>query len=233
VFQDTNEESRFAWEENADFWDSRMGDESNDFHRTIVRPHTEELLNVVPGDLILDIACGTGNFSQRMAEKGARVVAFDYSEKMIGHARRRRAAFLDRISFRVCDATSHDALLALRQAEPFDKAVANMAVMDISDVEPLFRAVFDLLRRGGSFVFSAHHPCFVRPGDRYRTACVYRGEAIAGQPVLQNYYHRSLQELFSRAFRLGFVLDGFYEEGGGEYPAIFIARLRKPEEFAG
>ncbi|HTY14621.1 MAG TPA: hypothetical protein VMC42_02840 [Methanoregulaceae archaeon] len=54
-----------------------MGDESNSFHSRVVRPHTEEMLAIQKGDLVLDTACGTGNFSQRLAELEARVVAFD------------------------------------------------------------------------------------------------------------------------------------------------------------
>ena len=229
MFQNTNDESRRAWEENADFWDARMGDRSNVFHRDVVRPHTETLLAIQPGDLVLDIACGNGNFSQRMAENGARVVAFDYSGKLIAHAKRRRAAYLDRISFHVCDATQYDDMISLRREKPFNKAVANMAVMDMSDIEPLFTAVRDMLSKQGIFVFSSHHPCFVRPDDAYKTSRVHQGEAIAGQPVLQNYYHRSLQDILSPAFHAGFVLDGFYEEtdAGSELPVIFIARLKK------
>ena len=72
-----------AWEANAQFWDEKMGDNSNSFHRNLVRPYTEELLEVIDGDLVLDIACGNGNYSKRLAGLGARVVAFDYSAKMI------------------------------------------------------------------------------------------------------------------------------------------------------
>ena len=229
MFQDTNEESRQAWETNADYWDRKMGDNSNTFHREIVRPHTEKLLAVKPGDLVLDVACGNGNFSQRMAENGARVIAFDYSQRLIEHAKRRRAAYLNGISFHVCDATQYDAIISLKQDRLFDKAVANMAVMDISNIEPLFHAVYDLLSNKGIFVFSSHHPCFVRPDGKYKTACVHKGEAIIGQPVLQNYYHRSFQDILALAFRLGFVLDGFYEEfdDNPELPIVFIARLKK------
>ena len=91
-----------------------MGDNSNAFHREIVRPHTEELLAIKRGDLVLDIACGNGNFSQRLAENGAQVVGFDYSERLIEHAKRRRAAYLDAISFHVCDATQYDASNSLQ-----------------------------------------------------------------------------------------------------------------------
>ena len=77
------EESKKIWEENAQFWDNAMGDESNEFHREVVRPKVTELLSPNPADYILDIACGNGNYSSYLAQRGASVVAFDYSKKMI------------------------------------------------------------------------------------------------------------------------------------------------------
>ena len=77
------EDSLKAWEFNAEFWDNYMGDLSNDFHRNVVRPKVSELLDIKAGDFILDIACGNGNYSAYMAERGADVLAFDYSPKMI------------------------------------------------------------------------------------------------------------------------------------------------------
>lgn len=68
------------WEENAQFWDNAMGDESNEFHREVVRPKVTELLSPNPADYILDIACGNGNYSSYLAQRGASVVAFDYSK---------------------------------------------------------------------------------------------------------------------------------------------------------
>ena len=38
------EESKKIWEKNAQFWDNAMGDESNEFHREVVRPKVTELL---------------------------------------------------------------------------------------------------------------------------------------------------------------------------------------------
>ena len=40
-----------------------MGDESNAFHREVVRPKVTDLLSPNPADYILDIACGNGNYS--------------------------------------------------------------------------------------------------------------------------------------------------------------------------
>ena len=39
------EESKKIWEKNAQFWDDAMGDESNEFHREVVRPKVTELLS--------------------------------------------------------------------------------------------------------------------------------------------------------------------------------------------
>ncbi|MDD4796725.1 MAG: class I SAM-dependent methyltransferase [Eubacteriales bacterium] len=227
----THDDSRARWEANADFWDARMGDESNFFHRQIVRPGTEALLDVQPGARILEIACGNGNFARRMAGRGAYVVACDYSEKLIAHARR-RAVQEKNIRFAVCDATDERALLALGEGRPFDKAVANMALMDMSDIAPLFAALDRLLRPGGIFVCSLHHPCFVRPEGRYLSPFVHQGQAIIGQPVPQYYYHRPLSHVLGTAFAAGFALDGFAEvpDNQPEEPVICILRLRRRAE---
>lgn len=77
----THENSLQAWEANAEFWDNYMGDNSNDFHRQVVRPKVDELLDIQANDYILDIACGNGNYSAYLAAHGIDVVAFDYSPK--------------------------------------------------------------------------------------------------------------------------------------------------------
>ncbi len=218
-----------AWEENAEFWDEQMGDESNYFHCDIVRPNVEKLLEISQDDYVLDIACGNGNFSERMAKQGARVVAFDYSPKMIELAIKRRSSVLDKVSFHLCDATNYEMLTALKGDKPFTKAVANMAIMDISEISPLFKAVYDMLDENGMFVFATHHPCFTYENDDYFTSCINKGVAIEGQPMLQNYYHRTIGDILNLAFQSGFVLDGFYEVpfAGENIPIIMTIRLRK------
>ena len=90
---DLNRETQQIWDANARFWDARFG-EGNDFQRTLIGPATERLLALQPGELVLDAACGNGAFSRRMAELGARVVAFDFSRAVpgAGQGPHRRAA---------------------------------------------------------------------------------------------------------------------------------------------
>ena len=117
------EESKKIWEENAQFWDNAMGDESNEFHREVVRPKVTELLSPNPADYILDIACGNGNYSSYLAQRGASVVAFDYSKKMIELAKRRQSQYAKQIEFCVADATNRKSILELKRNRAFTKAV--------------------------------------------------------------------------------------------------------------
>jgi len=229
----TTHESRKRWEQNADFWDQKMGEHSNQFHREIVRPSTEKLLAVQPGDVVLDIACGNGNFSKRLVELGAGVTAFDYSTKMIVNARKRCQDYMDHIDFHVIDATKYDELMTVKENGPFDKAVSNMAIMDIADIEPLLQAVHNLLKPNGTFVFSTIHPCFQSPRMRrvveteesedgfttrnglhlfeYINPSSFQGIGIVNQPVAQFYYHRPLSLLMDMCFDAEFVMDGLTE----------------------
>ena len=128
------------------------------------------------------------------------------------------------------DATSQHSMLSLKREKPFTKAVSNMAIMDITTIEPLFESVYKLLGDSGVFVFATQHPCFVTLSEQYMTPHSSYGIAIEGQPKEQCYYHRSMQDIFNICFRAGFVIDGFYEECYGddrEIPMVMIVRARK------
>jgi 2-polyprenyl-3-methyl-5-hydroxy-6-metoxy-1,4-benzoquinol methylase len=218
-----------AWDSNARFWDERMAD-GNDFFISLVWPSVEKLLSPLLGEKLLDIACGNGLTSRRLAHAGAAVVAFDFSEEMIGAARTRPSD--GQIDYRVIDATDEDALRALGSST-FDGALCNMALMDMADIRPLMNALASLLRPGGRFVFSLLHPCFNNPSivqmgelqdregefvttysvkvSRYLTPYTQVGLAMHGQPVPHPYFHRPLGMLLQQMFDAGFTLDALEE----------------------
>ncbi|HKX30557.1 MAG TPA: class I SAM-dependent methyltransferase [Blastocatellia bacterium] len=224
-----NEETRRAWDRNAGFWDARMG-EGNDFVEILLWPAIGRLLDVRSGERILDIACGNGLTSRRLARSGAKVVAFDFSSEMINLARNRTAT--GEIDYLVLDATDRQAMAALG-AGNFDAALCNMALMDLAEIDPLMEAIAGLLRPGARFVFSMTHPWFNSPGSikvaeseerdgllvktysikasRYMTPYTQAGQAIFGQPAPHLYFHRPLGEILRSAFDFGLVVDGFEE----------------------
>lgn len=228
-----NDDARRAWEANAGWWDERIGAEGNDFHRLLVAPAQLELLQLAPGEHVLDVACGNGQFAREMARAGASVLAFDFSAAFVERARQRtEEARVASIEYHVLDATDEGALLKLGAAR-FDAAVCTMALMDIATIDPLLRALMKLLKPAARFVFSVQHPCFNstgchpmaeeedRQGDLVTTLSIrvlsyldvppQRGTGIVGQPEPHLYFHRTISELFNACFRAGFVLDGIAE----------------------
>jgi 2-polyprenyl-3-methyl-5-hydroxy-6-metoxy-1,4-benzoquinol methylase len=225
------DENRRIWEANARWWDDRIGD-GNDFQTQLIDPATERLLNVAPEDTILDVACGAGRFARRMAELGARVVAFDCSAAFIARARERTRSDTA-VEYHVVDAANSEELLSLGQRR-FQKAVCTMALMDMPELRPLFATLSRLLTPAGTFVFSVTHPCFhsaamqrfaeiseeetgrhaARSGVKvssYISPFARKTEGIVGQPEPQWFFHRPISVLFNVGFASGFVVDGIEE----------------------
>jgi 2-polyprenyl-3-methyl-5-hydroxy-6-metoxy-1,4-benzoquinol methylase len=241
-----NAETLNAWNANAEVWDKRMGDDGNDFFNILCWPALASFLDastglstsVQPDSKILDIACGNGLTTRRLAELGCTVTAFDFSTNLIEYAKSRTALYesvrslpVGRITYHVIDATDEQALLSLGEAK-FDSALSNMALFDMADIEPLFRTLPKLLKPGGTFIFSITHPCFNNASSmhvveemddgeiktvysiktsRYMTPYSMRGLALRNQPKPQVYFERPLQDYLNLAFQNGFVLDGFEE----------------------
>lgn len=224
------QETQRIWNQLGSWWDNHI-QEGNEFHCQLIAPITERLLELKPGEKVLDIACGNGQFSRQMARLGADVVAFDFSESFLACARQRTPEEL-KIAYHQIDATNIEQLLALG-IQQFDAAVANMALMDIADIEPLLEALQHLLKPGGRFIFSVLHPCFnscdsqlmaeeVLQNEQmkaihsvkifqYIHPLIYKGVGIIEQPVSHYYFHRPLSQLLNSCFDVGFVLDRLEE----------------------
>jgi ubiquinone/menaquinone biosynthesis C-methylase UbiE len=233
---DLNSEIRAIWDSKAAFWDERMAD-GNLFQRVLIAPASERLLGVRPGHMLLEVACGNGVFSRRLADLGAHVVATDFSASFLELARGRASAHPERIEYRLLDATDEGQLLALGEAR-FDAAVCNMGLMDMAAIDPLLRALRRLLKPDGCFVFSILHPAFNIAGastvsleeeDRdgtivetlrvnvanYLRVPPTRGAGMPGEPMPHLYVHRSFSALFGACFAAGFVVDGLEEPAFG------------------
>ena len=150
-----NDKVKDIWNSNAEFWDSRMG-EGNAFHKTLIEPAQLKLLNIKPGDKILDIACGNGQFARKMAGLGAEVTGFDFAENFIAIAKSKGDW---NIQYQVIDATQKIDLEKLTGLT-FDSIVCTMAIMDMENIEVLIKHLPGLLKKDGVFVFSILHPCF-------------------------------------------------------------------------
>jgi trans-aconitate methyltransferase len=122
-------------------WDSALYD---DRHSFVWRAGAGlfDLLNPRAGERILDLGCGTGHLTAKIAEAGAVVVGLDSSPAMIAQARQNFP------SLRFVLAEARD----FRFEEPFDAVFSNAVLHWIHDAESVVKCVAAVLRPGGRFV---------------------------------------------------------------------------------
>lgn len=144
------------WDEMADWYDAKVGDDGDLWHRTFLDPALFAQLGDVSGLRVLDLACGNGHNTRRLARAGAHVTGVDFSPKHIARSRERQAQEHLDIEFLQGDAAQLDML----DDAAFDLVVCQMGLMDIPDAAGAIREVGRVLREGGRFVALLSHPCF-------------------------------------------------------------------------
>ena len=92
---------------------------------------------------ILDVGCGTGTLTEKIAESGAFVTGIDASPEMIAKAKQA----YNNIEFFVKDATDFSF------EEKFDAAFSNATFHWIKDQQSLLQCIYDLLKPGGRLVY--------------------------------------------------------------------------------
>jgi trans-aconitate methyltransferase len=101
-----------------------------------------ELLAPVAGERILDVGCGPGQLTNKIAEHGASVVGLDSSPDMIGQARQN----FPKLHFVLQSVTE------MEFEEEFDALFSNATLHWILDAQAAARAMFRALRKGGRLV---------------------------------------------------------------------------------
>lgn len=220
--------STFGWDEMTDWWDTRMGDEGDLWHRALIDPPLLRLVGDMAGSRLLDLACGNGYLSRRFARQGATVVGVDANAPLLERARAREAQEPLGITYHVGNAEH----LPMLEDGTFDLVVCNMALMDIENAAGAIQEVARVLRPWGRFVASLSHPCFDkvdtsgwqieyiyplttiwRKISRYReiAAADLPWELVPGQTVMTRAYHRPLSWYF-RALRAAALVVAALEE---------------------
>ena len=98
-----------------------------------------DLLDPQPGERILDVGCGEGTLTKKIAERGATVLGIDNSPEMIAAA---RANGIDAVLMDAAD---------MPFSSEFDGAFSNATLHWVLEKEQAARAVFRALKAGGRF----------------------------------------------------------------------------------
>jgi trans-aconitate methyltransferase len=122
-------------------WDPALYDSKHSF----VWKYGEELIELLapkPGERVLDLGCGTGHLTSRLAVAGASVTGLDHSAAMIQQA---RLNYPD-LEFVAGDAAD------FAFPEPFDGVFSNAALHWVKRAEDVVICVARSLKPGGRFV---------------------------------------------------------------------------------
>ncbi len=180
-------------------------------HDTAI-PVLLDLLGPLAGRRVLDLACGTGRLSRRLAEAGAdAVVAVDLSRELLRHAVDTEWQQPRAITYLHDDAQT---LGSVGDAS-LDAVACCLALADIADLDAVYRAVWRVLRSGGVFAWVVNHPAAPVSGGNgklhplpipYHEATCWRSGNPESVRSLVPTWHRPLAAYVNRALAVGFVL---------------------------
>jgi trans-aconitate methyltransferase len=149
-----------------------------------------DLLAPRAGEHLLDLGCGDGALTARLAERGASVVGVDLSTSLLAAARARG------IDARLMDAQQ------LTFDEEFDAVFSNAALHWMPRIDAVLEGVFRALRPGGRFVGEfGGHGCMAAVCTALRAVAARRRVQVEIPwyfPTAEEFRDR----LVSRAFRI-------------------------------
>ena len=165
------------------------------------------MLAIMPDDAqtVLDFGCGAGDVTAILAEKYPQVEGCDPSPTMLKRARKDFSS----LKFFEWDATKR---LGDKQ-NYYDAIFSKLAVQFIEDLPPVADRLFEVLKKGGSLVFSVPHPMGTAKRidvANYWQQATYSTE-VGSSDIRVTMLHRSIQDYITPFIDAGFILTKFSE----------------------
>jgi len=212
------------------FADEFLQHAEHGFHNAYYdRPACLALLGDVAGRRVLDAAYGPGLYAAELIRRGARVVGFDQSPRMVEICKARAGQG----DFRVHDLGDPIGWLADASV---DLALCALAIEYVDDRVGALRELRRVLRPGGALVLSRQHPTgdWLRHGGSYFDVRTIAETWSKGWQV--RYWLAPLETTCEEIFAAGFLIERLLEprpvpEAAGVDPAEYERLSREPRGF--
>ena len=219
------------WEEMAPHWIKEMREGRNATREIQLDPPMLELCGELEGMRAIDLGCGEGRFSRKLAKGGVEyVLGLDRSSKMIEAARELAGKHEEYKTANVED-------LGFLDNESFDLAVSYLNQCDLADFMANTREVYRILKPGCRFVIANLHPMRSAVGMWCKTDGGEKKHVIVDDYFAENErhwtimgveitnFHRSLETYVNGFLECGFVLEQIVEPSVspdvlGEWPEL-------------
>jgi 2-polyprenyl-3-methyl-5-hydroxy-6-metoxy-1,4-benzoquinol methylase len=208
------------WDVNAEARHKQIVSKIDLSYHKILIPTIMRLVGDIQNKQIIDVGCGSGYLSAKLAAKGAYVVGVDPSKKMIRIAKREYGS-VPRLKF--CN-LSIEGYLHSDLHRQFEVAVSNMSLITIPNLDEALRAISSLLQPRGMFVFNITHPCFWNQYRKYESPDRFKYHIphaqkgsftisldTSGLRSPTTHFHRPLQNYFRSLRDASFVVDELIE----------------------
>ncbi|MBX4197882.1 methyltransferase domain-containing protein [Candidatus Parcubacteria bacterium] len=211
-----------SWGNVAD-WYKKYLDDPDSYQSQVILPQLIRLLTIKKGQKILDLACGTGFFSEVFQAQGAEVIGVDIASELIDIARLHASKD---IQFIVSPAHK----LGTLQTQSIDTVVIILAIQNIKEVKEMLAECKRVLKKDGKITIVMNHPAYRIPGGsswewheqqgrQYRRIDAYLSEKtveISMHPGKDPHtktvsFHRPIQYYAKLAHNSGFAISRIEE----------------------
>ncbi|MGF1739981.1 class I SAM-dependent methyltransferase [Vibrio profundum] len=189
--------------------------QDNIYNANLERPTLQSMLPTLVNLNVIDLGCGSGVYAQYLLAQGAaKVTCVDSSEEMIQLvARKTEKIGVNDKSVAYAQDVSKG--LPNEADASADLVISPLMVHYLEDLNPLFTDVHRVLKTGGSFVFSTHHPfadfeCS-KSGNYFERELIQEEWDTVGKPVQVKFYRRSLTEITSALTENGLAITQISE----------------------
>lgn len=148
-----------GWGKVADWYHETVEDRAS-YQRDLIMPNLMRLMDVKPGQKILDLGCGEGLFTRRFAKAGAEVAAIDISKELVEIAKREAASEGEHYKFQPRFFVSDAATIPVVADATQDVVVINLALQNMEQVAAVFKECSRVLKSGGKLFIVLNHPAF-------------------------------------------------------------------------
>lgn len=202
-----------AYDEWAETYDENENP-TRDLNFKAIREEELELT----GKKVLEVGCGTGLNTEYLAQNADKVVAVDFSERMLKKARQRLVN--NNVDFVKADITK-----SWKFADSsFDLVIANLVLEHIKQLSYIFQEAFRVLNPGRELYIAELHPYKQLQNSQ---AKYIRQET--GEEVFVDAFDHSISEFINTAIQIGFNPVGMKEwkTNGEDIPRLLTLRFRK------